>query len=215
MHAAMSSIHLELLGKDRLSIFQRLRTFKQNGYLAGGTALALQIQHRKSFDFDVFVNRPISNKLRLAITRTFGSQTYTVNTEDQLTFSLGDISGITFLWYYWKPIAPLISTDSLDIASVLDIAADKAHTLGRRAVWRDYVDLFVLLKEYGMTIGSIIQAAQKKFQGDFVKTQFIEQLGYFGDVTVAPVEYIHTSYSEKEIQSYLETQVSEYLSCIL
>jgi hypothetical protein len=211
----MSPIHLELLGKDRLDIFARLKTLKQYGYLAGGTALALQLAHRKSFDFDVFVDKPISNRLRLAISQTFGSQTYSVNTEDQLTFSLGAISEMTFLWYYWKPISPLVPTTSMNLASILDVAADKAHTLGRRAVWRDYVDLFVLLKEQSMTIGSIIHAAEKKFQGDFVKTQFIEQLGYFGDVRPAPIEFIGTSYSKDEIQSYLTAQVSTYLTTIL
>lgn len=207
----MSSIHLELLDKDHLDIFTRLGAFTSFGYLAGGTALALQIYHRKSFDFDVFVQKPITNKVRLAITHTFGSQPFLVNTEDQLTFTLSNISEITFLWYYWKPISPLTPTKSLSLASTHDIAADKAHTLGRRAVWRDYVDLFILMKEHAMTIGDIIKAAEQKFQGDFVTTQFIEQLGYFGDVTVSPIEFLGTPYTTNDIQSYLHTHVSTYL----
>ena len=66
-----------------------------------------------------------------------------------------------------------------------------------------------------MTINSIVNAAEKKFQGDFVKTQFVEQLGYFDDVTVAPIEFIHHPYSTNEIQSYLGRQVAEYLKTIL
>jgi len=211
----MSKIHLELLDKNRLAVFKKLAAFAGYGYLAGGTALALQIAHRKSFDFDVFVEKPIANRLRLEVSRVFGAQNYLVNTEDQLTFTLGNISEITFLWYYWKPIAPCIPTQSLSLAALKDIAADKAATLGRRAVWRDYVDLFVLLKHHDMTVKSLIQLAEKKFQGDFVATQCVEQLGYFGDITVAPIEFIGPSYSAKEIQAYLRAQVSQYVATIL
>lgn len=50
----MSKIYLEILDKERIKIFQKMGDFKRIGYLAGGTALALQIKHRKSFDFDIF-----------------------------------------------------------------------------------------------------------------------------------------------------------------
>lgn len=48
----MSSIHLEILDKDRQKVFKKLRVFKQKAILGGGTALALQLNHRVSFDFD-------------------------------------------------------------------------------------------------------------------------------------------------------------------
>lgn len=210
----MSSIHLEILGESQREIFQKLKAFTRFGYLAGGTALALQINHRKSFDFDIFVEKPVSNALRLCIADVFGKQTFSVHSEDQLSFSPAEGCEITFLWYYWKPIVPLVSTDSLSLASIEDIAADKAHTLGRRALWRDYVDLCVLMKEHGMSIPSIIDVAQKKFQGEFVGMQFLEQLSYFDDVTIAPIEYIQKSYTSQEIQSYLINQVDRYAKTI-
>ena len=146
----MSKIHLETLDKSRLEAFQNLSPFKKYGYLAGGTALSLQITHRKSFDFDVFVKRQIDNKLKLATN-------------------------------------PLIKTEFLDLASVADISADKAITIGRRAVWRDYVDFFVLLKEKYYGITEIINFAKKKFKGEFNEALFLQQLTYFKDVEEAPI----------------------------
>ena len=58
----MSSIHLELLDKKRLAAFNALGIFKDEGALAGGTALSLQIEHRHSFDFDIFLEREIKRK---------------------------------------------------------------------------------------------------------------------------------------------------------
>jgi hypothetical protein len=46
---------LEILDKKRKDIFAKLYKILGNDYyLAGGTALALQIGHRESLDFDVF-----------------------------------------------------------------------------------------------------------------------------------------------------------------
>lgn len=45
----MSKLILEILDTNRLDSFKKLKTFKQYGILGGGTALALQIGHKKSF----------------------------------------------------------------------------------------------------------------------------------------------------------------------
>ena len=50
----MSKIFLEILDPERQKVFTRLTAFCDDGYLAGGTALALQLGHRVSIDFDVF-----------------------------------------------------------------------------------------------------------------------------------------------------------------
>lgn len=143
----MSKIYLELLDKKRQEVFRRLSQFKKQGYLAGGTALALQVNHRKSVDFDVFIRKAVDNVLRLKIEKIFDRQDFYVDTSNQISFKLAPDIGVTFVWYYYHSLYPLVKTSSLDLASVSDIAADKAHTIGRRAVWRDYVDFFFLFKE--------------------------------------------------------------------
>lgn len=211
MKDSMSQIHLDLLDKNRLEIFRKLTVFKKYGYLSGGTSLALQINHRKSYDFDVFVNNEISNFLKLEINKVFGDQKYLVNTSDQITFSLEN-SEVTFLWYYFKPIQALINTDYLDLSSIDDISADKAMTMGRRAVWRDYVDLFFLTNNNFLTLDQIVSNAQRKFGNQFVVEQFLEQLVYFKDLNVVQVEWVGKSYEENEIKSYLQNIVNQYIS---
>lgn len=210
----MSKIYLETLGSDRKKVFDRLRKFARYGYLAGGTALALQLNHRKSVDFDIFVQKPISTTLRREIKAVFGDQSYEVNTADQITFPVGEDIEITFLYYWYPPVHPLVASTSLSLASVDDIIADKAHTLGRRALWRDYVDLFAAMKHHDMTIKQIIDLATQKFGGEFVKEQFLEQLSYFDDVAVVPVDFITRSYSPEEVKTFLTAQAKEYATTI-
>lgn len=49
----------EILDKKRQKILPFLKRFKNDFYLAGGTALALQIGHRDSIDFDFFTRNDI------------------------------------------------------------------------------------------------------------------------------------------------------------
>ena len=177
---------------------------KTKWYLAGGTALTFQLNHRISEDFDVFINWEIDNKLRLKVKEIFGDVTFYVNSTDQISFITQNNIKVTFLWYYFKPLNPTIPTASLSLASIEDIATDKAQTIGRRAVWRDYVDL-----------DKIIQMANKKFRGEFVSTQFLEQLRYFDDVKTVTIEYVEKKYADDEIKSYLQQTVEDYLKKIL
>lgn len=210
MNDIMSKIHLELLGKERQRAFGQLADFRTIGYLAGGTALALQINHRKSEDFDIFVRHAIDNNLRIKIKKTFGGVDFYINSTDQISFKNRDGINITFLWYYFPPLLPLIRTKSLSLASISDIVADKAQTIGRRAVWRDYVDLFFLLKEKKLTLDKIIYFAKKKFSGEFVEVQFLEQLSFFDDLKETPIDFISNPYTSGEIKSFLVTEVKFY-----
>lgn len=215
MNDIMSEIHLELLDKPRLAVFIKLKVFKRLGYLAGGTALALQLNHRISEDFDIFIDKAVDNDLRIKVEKIFGQIAYYVNTSDQISFTTKEGIKITFVWYYFKPLKPLISISSIPFSSIEDIAADKAHTVGRRAIWRDYVDIFYLLKNNYIDIQTIIDLAKKKFKGEFVVTQFLEQLRYFEDVNIVPIDFTKKKYSPLEIKSFLEQSVETYLKTIL
>lgn len=77
-------ITYNILDKKRISILPFLKHFKDDFYLAGGTALALQIEHRDSVDFDFFGPKNIdTKKLFEEITQIFknykdtGRQEYT------------------------------------------------------------------------------------------------------------------------------------------
>lgn len=58
----MIAMFYNILDQKRLALLPLFKSFKEGFYLAGGTALALQIGHRDSVDFDFFSEEDIDTK---------------------------------------------------------------------------------------------------------------------------------------------------------
>jgi len=204
--------YLDKLSPERQEVFRELKHFSKNFVLAGGTAIMLQIGHRLSYDFDCFSIRPLSSNLLRQVKKIFGLFiTPRIRTSEQITFPTKNGVEITFVYHPYKLLQKPIHTDSISVVSLDDLAANKAYTIGRRGVWRDYIDLFFFLKWNIYSMEKIIAFAQKKFKGEFNEKLFLEQLVYFDDVNIVPIDFIKESYKEKEIKSFLEKQVEEYI----
>jgi hypothetical protein len=80
-------MHHEVLTKRAAELFKSLSLFP-GFYLAGGTALALQIGHRVSVDFDLFSDKDIERSLLPRVQRAFSdaaSIAPLINNTDELT----------------------------------------------------------------------------------------------------------------------------------
>jgi Nucleotidyl transferase AbiEii toxin, Type IV TA system len=176
----------EILSPKRKDIFSALyRTLGNDYYLAGGTALALQIGHRESLDFDVFRAKEITLPTKTKIFKAFAAlrPKTLVDTSDELTLIVAGDVKITVLNYYWRPLFPLVKTgQEMPLLSLKDIAATKAYALGRRGNYRDYFDLYVLVKRRLVALKVIIASCRKKYGDIFSERMFLEQLTYCGDL---------------------------------
>ncbi len=141
-------MHLETLIPDAKNIFLKLKNFP-NFYLVGGTALALQIGHRISVDFDLFSPQKISKSLLPKIEKTFiNSQIdILVNNSSELTIFLDRVK-TTFFYYPFPIILKTFSFEGVRILNILEIAAMKAYALGRRATYKDYIDLYFIRRAF-------------------------------------------------------------------
>ena len=177
---------------------------------AGGTALALQINHRHSYDFDIFCYKPISNYLLRKIKKDFKIKQVLVNNSDEFSFlDKGDVK-ITFLYYPFKFKRGFIETkDSLSLLNVLNIATSKAYALNRRGEYRDYVDIFFIIRK-GHKLKNIISDARQKFGGLFSEKLFLEQLTYFGDLRDFKIEFLAESFQPEEIRLFFEKTAEQY-----
>lgn len=70
----------------------------------------------------------------------------------------------------------------LKLFSIEDIAIKKAYTIGRRGEYRDYFDLYTILKHDYITLPELIAKAKKIYGSVFEEKIFLEQLVYFGDL---------------------------------
>ena len=132
---------LEVLTEEGKDILPSLGKF-EDFYLAGGTALALQIGHRISVDFDLFSEKEISKNLLAKVKRVFENKTVisSVNNPDELTVFINGVK-TTFLKYTFPVQNKLIDYNGIKLLGAKEIAATKAYTIGRRGTIKDYVDL--------------------------------------------------------------------------
>ena len=136
--------------KENLALLGNSGILK-DAYLAGGTALALQLGHRISADFDFFTTKKFVPKVFSRKLSKLGS--FKEEQADKGTV-LGKFSGINFSLFIYK--YPLIAIPSkylsLSIADIRDIAAMKIDAIATRGAKRDFIDLYFICRSgYGIT----------------------------------------------------------------
>lgn len=207
----MSKLFTDIFTPEERQEFPKLRRFSRIGVLAGGTALALQLKHRRSYDFDIFLNDALPSSLARTARAVFGKITIVNQYEEELTFTTASNLKITFVYYPFRPLYPLIRTESIPLFSWKDIVLDKAYTIGRRAQYRDYVDLFWLMKAKKVSLEWLMRNASKKFGDLFPEKIFLSQLTYFDDLAPAPIEFLGTAHTREEIKAFFEEKVTQFI----
>lgn len=197
-------------------MFEQLSVFATTFTLAGGTALMLQIGHRQSYDFDCFTQVKLPKTLRHKVRKLFGSSIVTeVDEEWMLTVRTPSDVEVSFVEHPYPLLKKPVRTPFISLFHMDDLAANKANVIGRRPAWRDYVDLFFLIKWNLYSIDSIIRLAEKKFAGEFNPKLFLQQLVYFDDIKIVDTTFLKESYTPEQIRKLLERQVETYLKTAL
>jgi hypothetical protein len=178
-------------------------------YLAGGTALALQIGHRQSVDLDFFFDARIPKSLIETVEQKFGTVVApSVRTADELTVFIAGVK-VTFLHYPFPLLDKTITTDVKPLACVRDIASMKAYALGRWQSLKDYIDLYAILSGKLTSLATIIEDARRKYGEAFNDRLFLEQLLYTDDLEEEPILWLTGDVSKKEMRKFFETFVAQ------
>jgi hypothetical protein len=118
--------------------------FASQLYLAGGTALSLQIGHRRSVDFDFFSEvDEVTEKRADQIIRSLDSFSIQVieRTPGNFVLLVNDIR-IGFFSYGYPLIHPAVQLENVTLASLADIGLMKCDALVTRGSRKDFYDLF-------------------------------------------------------------------------
>lgn len=202
-------MHQEALTEKAEEILPALKNFN-NFYLAGGTALALQIGYRISVDFDLFSEKEIDKNLFPKVRKIFyGNEiTLSVNNPDELTVFIDGLK-ITFLKYPFPLIFDLVDYEGIGLLSVKEIAATKAYTINRRGSLKDYADLFFIVSKKHAALEEIIEISGKKYGNEFNPRLFLEQLVYLEDIEEAEIEFLKESVTKKEIEAFFTEEIKK------
>jgi len=203
-------MHDEILTPNATALLPEISSF-ENFYLAGGTALAFQIGHRRSVDFDLFSSGPLSQQLLSRAKRTFTPQSIivTYRSSEQLNLIINDVK-VTFLYFNYPMINPTVEYQKLKIASVNEIALMKAFAIGKRLSYKDYVDWYFLLKEHHVELADVITNAKRKFGNDFNDRLFLGQLVSLSEVPTQKIDFVRDEVDRATITEFLETVVREF-----
>jgi len=138
--------------------------FMERFYLAGGTALSLQIGHRLSVDLDFFTtNDEIHEPLRQEISQTL----FQIYPNAQIDAGLGGMvftiqnNFISFYSYSYPLLKPTINVEKIALASITDIALMKMDAVAGRGSRKDFVDLYFIAQQHPLE--TILEQSHKKY----------------------------------------------------
>lgn len=175
-------------------------------YLAGGTALALQLGHRVSVDLDFFTQNSFDEQaLDLELSNLLEYKQNRIAWQTVLG-SIGETK-FSIFYYKYKIIDPLIDFMGIKLVGKRDIAAMKILALSDRGTKRDFIDIYFLAKEYGLE--KIFEFYDQKF-GDLEDkfAHFIKSLNYFSDAEMDKTPNMLVSIDWKNIKVFFDREAN-------
>ena len=89
------------------------------------------------------------------------------------------------------------------------IAVMKAYALGHRATYKDYVDLYFILREKHCSLDWIIHTAKKVYGDEFGIRLFLEQFVYLKDVRETPMRFLKKPVVKAEIEKFFRQEIKK------
>ena len=176
--------------------------------LSGGSALALYIGHRKSEDLDFFSYEDSFNKKEIfEYIDKFDNVRILNQTHEQVDVLIGTVK-LTFFnakWSFLKPKQP----ERLNLATIESIAAMKVNVLFLRAKYRDYYDLYFLIKRC-LNIKKVFECGLSIMPGINFKL-FATALIYVDDIEDDDISFLEPieNLSKNEIRKFFQNELKK------
>jgi len=179
----------------------------QDAYLAGGTALALQIGHRVSYDLDFFTGKNFRPQVFLKEINKIKSYHHERVGKGTILGSLDDVR--FSLFYYPYPLLQKtikFKETGINLASITDIAAMKLAAVSERGTKRDFIDLYFILQN--TSLDKILQFYDKKYKTLSSNLVHIKKsLVYFADAEGDPIPKMIISVSWREVKNFFRKEI--------
>jgi len=205
-------MHEEVLDKKTKSLLNEIGKTKvsRRFYLAGGTALALQIGHRKSIDLDWFSKQDFSNKDLKNQIRIIGKMKIDEEEKDTLNCSLDGIR-LSFFKYPYRTLFPFVKYSKyIQLADLRDIACMKIDAVSSRGDKKDFIDIYFLLKK--ISLREVLNLFDKKYKEiKYNKLHILKSLTYFKDAERQPMPVMLKKISWKSVKKEIIKKAKDYL----
>jgi predicted nucleotidyltransferase component of viral defense system len=163
--AALVAVHWEAVTLQMRQILSSIgsASFSSRFYLAGGTALALQLGHRQSIDLDFFSETDeVLEKTRQEIIKHLTKSPLQIleNTDGNLLL-ITENTRVGFFGYGYPLIRPVKVVEGVKLASLEDIGLMKLDAVISRGARKDFYDLFFIARE--TLLDDLFELAKVKF----------------------------------------------------
>ena len=145
--------------------------------LVGGTALALQLGHRKSIDLDLFGEINFENIDKHKAFSHFRKVVQLKKSKNINIFSIDDIK-VDFVNYSYPWLQNQLLLDGIRLAGIEDIAAMKLAAITGRGSRKDFIDLYFLFQKFNLN--ELLDFYKKKYF-DGSEYLVLKSLTYFAD----------------------------------
>ena len=183
-------------------------SFLHKYVLVGGSALALHICNRKSEHLNFFTCENCFDKEEiLDFIKKFKSKEIINQTNEQMDLLLDGVK-VTFFNANWSFLKPF-RIERFNLASIEQIAAMKVNALFLRVKYRDYYDLYFLVKNC-MSLRDIFNVSKSIVEGVTFKL-FAVALVYIDDVEDDNIDYLEPikNLSKEEIRDFFQKRLQD------
>jgi len=205
-------MHQEVLNQKTKRFLEKINKTEilGNFYLAGGTALALQIGHRKSLDLDWFSKKSfllgdLKNKLKI-----FGKLKIEEEEKDTLNCILNGTK-VSFFEYPYKTLFPFINyKKNIKLADKRDIACMKIDALSSRGSKKDFIDFYFLLREFSLK--QLLNLFDKKYKDiKYNHLHILKSLTYFKEAEKQPMPLMLKEIDWEIVKKEIIKKIKSYL----
>lgn len=195
----------------QLRALGRLTSVKGNErfYLAGGTAIAFHLGHRRSRDLDLFGPADLSFSGLQALARRAPREVRIVTVGEatlQMEVMGVPVDVVRYPYALLQRARP--GPGGIAVAGLLDLATNKLAAIAKRGLTRDFWDLHAILQN-GLSLSEVCRAYVKRFGVSETDPYHVTKgLTWFADAEAEQVPTLGmTPRRWKRIRSYFETEV--------
>lgn len=204
-------IHAEVLPEEQVACLRGLAPAATGlgFYLAGGTAVALHLGHRRSVDFDWFAPRfpgqPVHLSESLAA-RGIALEP-TALAEQTVRGRIGEVK-VSFLEFRPPLLEPLVEWRDFGcrLASCADLAAMKLLAVAQRGTKKDFIDVHALSRQ--MPLARMLDCFQTRF-GVTDTSRILAGLCFFDDAETEPMPMMLVSLDWETVKRELREMVRQ------
>ena len=175
--------------------------------LAGGTALALQIGHRKSVDLDFFGARPFDQDEMMDLLEDLGEIHVLQRSRNILILNINGVK-VDFVNYKYPWLRDIVQVEGIRLVSLPDIGAMKLGAITGRGKKRDFTDLYFLLRQF--TLSELLGFYREKYP-DGNEFLVLRSLTYFEDAEEDRELELFDKADWSEVKETIENEVKKIL----